>query len=287
MYAVTGAFGQTGLALSQALLEAGHAIRMIVRRDDDQAADWRRKGAEVVVADLRSTVQMTKALRDVEAAYLMNPPAYFAPDLFEQARTTHSTLIEAANAARVPHIVALSSVGAQHASGTGNILTTHDFEMQLELYRGTAAILRAANFMENWAWSMEPVKEKRILPSMFRPIGKALPMISVKDIGICAAKLLTERSSQRRIVELKGPKDYSPVDAAQALSQILGHSIEPLEDKDEDWSATMLGIGFPQVTVKAFIEMFAGFNSGLIAFEGKYETLHGKTDLHTALSALV
>jgi uncharacterized protein YbjT (DUF2867 family) len=170
MYAITGAFGQTGLAMSQALLDAGQSIRMIVRRDDAQAALWREKGAEVVIADLTNAEQVTRALANVRGAYLMNPPAYFASNLFVQARVVHQTLIAAANAAEVPHVVALSSVGAQHASGTGNILTTHDLEQQLANYKGKASILRAANFVENWAWSMQPVLEKGILPSMFRPV---------------------------------------------------------------------------------------------------------------------
>lgn len=287
MYVITGAFGQTGLALSQALLDAGQSIRMIVRRDDAQAAQWRKKGAEIVVADLGNTTEMAQAFENATAAYLMNPPAYFVQDLFAQARHIHASLISAANTAGVPHVVALSSVGAQHAAGTGNILTTHDFELQLQKYTGNLTILRAANFMENWAWSMQPVKEKRVLPSMFRPLGKALPMVSAVDIGRCAATLLREKPLKRRIVELHGPQDYSPLDAALALSEILGHKIEAVEDNDVDWSAIMLSNHFPQTTVRAFVEMFAGFNSGHIVFEGTQETRRGEITLHDAISAIL
>ena len=67
MYAITGAFGQTGVALSKALLDAGKSIRMIVRRDDAQAAQWREKGAEVVIADICDTASLTQAFHQVEA----------------------------------------------------------------------------------------------------------------------------------------------------------------------------------------------------------------------------
>ena len=287
MYAVTGAFGQTGLALSQALLEAGHPVRMIVRRDDEQAALWRTKGAEVVVADLEDITQLTQAFHNVRAAYLMNPPAYFVPDLFEQARSVHANLVAAANAASVPYGVALSSVGAQHSTGTGNILTTHDFEKQLSNFTGELTILRAANFMENWAWSLNPVMEKGILPSMFKPISKRLPMVSAVDIGRTAALLIVAPSGARRIVELHGSEDYSPTDTASAFSTLLGRPIQAVEDNDSDWSKIMLGKGFPSVTVNAFVEMFAGFNSGLIAFEGTHETRRGKVSLHEALAAIL
>ncbi len=287
MYAITGAFGQTGLALSQALIDAGQSIRMIVRRDDAQAKEWRRKGAEVVVADLGNTADLTKALQNVEAAYLMNPPAYFVPELYAQAHHIHASLIEAANTAKVPYAVALSSVGAQHSKGTGNILTTYDFEQQLQHYAGSVTILRAANFIENWAWSMQPVQEKGILPSMFRPIEHALPMVSAVDIGRCAATLLREPPTNRRIVELHGPEDYSPLDASRVFSQLLNRPIKVIEDSDAAWSAVMLSKGFPQVTVSAFVEMFAGFNSGLIAFENTHEVMHGQVGLTEALSRIV
>lgn len=287
MYAITGAFGQTGLALSQALLDAGHAFRMIVRRDDAQAEKWRRKGAEVVVADIGNPNKLAQAFQNVDAAYLMNPPAYFTPNLYTQARHVHAILIDAARFAKVPYLVALSSVGAQHAAGTGNILTTHHFEQQLQSYSGNLTILRAANFMENWAWSIQSVKENRVLPSMFHPIDKSLPMVSALDIGHCAAKLLSENSMHRRIVELHGPKNYSPLDASKAFSEILGHHIQAVEYADTDWVDTMLCKGFPQATVDAFIEMFAGFNSGLISFEGSHEIIRGKVTLHEAISAML
>ncbi len=287
MYAITGAFGQTGLAVSQALLDAGQPIRMIVRRDDEQAALWRTKGAEVVVADLGDINQLTQAFQNVQAAYLMNPPAYFVPDLFAQAHLIHANLISAATAARVPYAVALSSVGAQHATGTGNILTTYDFEQQISKFTGRLTILRAANFIENWAWSLHPVMENSLLPSMFKPLGQAFPMVSALDIGRTAASLIVAESQTRRIVELHGPQDYSPSDAALAFSKLLGRPIQAIADNESDWSKVMLDKGFPEMTVKAFVEMFAGFNSGLITFEYTHETRRGRVSLHDALSAIL
>lgn len=287
MYAITGAFGQTGLALSQALLDAGQSIRMIVRRDDAQAALWRKNGAEVAIADLTNTEQLTRALANVKGAYLMNPPVYFVPDLFAHAHAVHRTLIAAANAAEVPHVVALSSVGAQHASGTGNILTTHDLEQQLANYKGSATILRAANFIENWAWSMHPVMEKSLLPSMFRPLERPLPMVSALDIGRTAAALIVERPDQTRIVELHGPQDYSPADAAKAFSKLLGRHIQSVEDNGVAFSSIMASKGFSATTVKAFVAMFDGFNSGLITFEGVHETRNGLVSLQDALQTIL
>jgi len=287
MFAITGAFGQTGSALCEALHAANQKIRLLVRRDDAQADVWRARGAEIVVIDLTDTVSLANALTGVEGAYLMNPPAYMHSDLFAQAHTIQKSLIDAANKAAVPHIVALSSVGAQQAQGTGNILTTWDYEQQLGHLNSRLTILRAANFMENWAWSLTPVLEKGVLPSMFLPLEKAIPMVSASDIGKAVAMALISPPEQNQIIELHGPQDYSPVHAALAFSELLGNEIAAVEAAESTWPDVFRGNGFPPATVQAFCEMFHGFNDNTIVFEGNHITARGTTDLKTALGNLL
>ena len=105
MFAITGALGQTGTAVANALLAAGVPIRLIVRSDDPRAASWRARGAEIAVADLTDTVRLAHAFEGVTGTYLMNPPNYMAGDMFVEARMVHSSLIAAANYASVPHVV--------------------------------------------------------------------------------------------------------------------------------------------------------------------------------------
>ena len=287
MFAITGAFGQTGSAVCEALHAAHQKMRLLVRRDDAQAAAWRARGAEVVVVDLTDTVLLAQALHGVDGAYLLNPPAYMHSDLFAHAHVVHKGLIEAANRAEVPHIVALSSVGAQQPQGTGNILTTWDYEQQLRQLNSRLTILRAANFMENWAWSLAPALEKGVLPSMFLPIERAIPMVSVADIGRAVATSLMQPPDRNKIVELHGPQDYSPVDAALALSELLGKNIATVAAPEPTWAEVFRGKGFPPVTVQAFCDMFHGFNDDTIVFEGSHTTARGTTDLKNALGKLL
>ena len=287
MFAITGAFGQTGSALCEALLSRDQKIRLLVRRDDEQADSWRARGAEIAIVDLADQSGLTQALREVDGAYLMNPPAYMHADLFAQARIVHKSLVDAANAAHVPHVVALSSVGAHQAKGTGNILTTWDYEQQLDRIHSKLTILRAANFMENWAWSLKPVIEDGVLPSMFLPIKKAIPMVSAIDIGQAVATCLMTPPAQKKLIELHGPHDYSPTDAAYAFSELLGKNVLAVEAKESGWPDVFRGVGFPPVTVKAFCDMFHGFNDETIVFQGTHETVHRTTDLKTALGNLL
>ncbi|KQP18231.1 NmrA family NAD(P)-binding protein [Pseudorhodoferax sp. Leaf267] len=286
MYAITGAFGQTGQALCHTLLAQGHPVRMLVRRDDGEASAWRARGAEVRVADLLDTSALARAFEGAQAAYLMNPPAYFADDLYAQARAVHTSLVAAAAMARVPHVVGLSSIGAQHARGTGNILTTHDLEQRLAAYPGRVTLLRAANFMENWAWSFDSVRQRGVLPSMFRPLERAVPMVSAQDVGATAAALLQAPGTvQRHIVELWG-EDSSPHDAARVLSALHGRPVQAVQADPAEWAAAMRGQGFPAATVTAFVKLFEGFNTGHTRFEGTHETRRGTTTLQQALAAV-
>jgi len=287
MFAITGAFGQTGSALCEALHAANQKMRLLVRRDDTQAAAWRARGAEVVVVDLTNTALLAEALHGVDGAYLLNPPAYMHSNLFAYAHAVQKGLIDSANRAEVPHIVALSSVGAHQPKGTGNILTTWDYEQQLRQINSRLTILRAANFMENWAWSLAPVFEKAVLPSMFMPIERAIPMVSVTDIGGAVAKCLMQPPQNNQLIELHGPQDYSPIHAAQALSELLKKNIVSVEAPEITWPEVFRGKGFPPVTAQAFCDMFNGFNDETIVFEGNHTTVRGTTDLKTALGKLL
>lgn len=286
MYIITGALGQTGQAALESLLNAGARVRAIVRREDPLLDGWRARGVQVAFADLLDTAALSQAMQGAQGAYLMNPPAYAVPDLFAHARRTHASLLEAATAANVPHVVALSSIGAQHAQCTGNILTTHDFEEQLARHPGAVTVLRAPNFMENFAWSLEPVLRSGVLPAMFAPIDRKLPMASAIDVGRAAARLLLAPAEGWRRVELHGPAEYSAQDAAQVLARLLGKPVRCEAVPQPAWAEVFRSIGFPPTTVSGFCEMFEAFNNGLMCFEGD-PVERGAIDLEQALAPLV
>lgn len=284
MFVVTGANGQTGSVVAKVLLEAGYAVRAIVRKPV-QIEGWRNLGAQTVMADLDDQDSLIGAFNGASGAYLMNPPAYYNTDLFERARVVHAAMIGAAQKAGLPHVVALSSVGAQHATGTGNILPTHDFEQQLAVSGLNCSLLRAANFMENWVSSFASLEQTGELPSMFHPLDRTLPMVAARDIGQTAASLLLE--GRGGVVELHGPQPYSPDNVANTLSKLLGKSVEAVEAARQDWAKIFQSYGFPEKTVLAFCDMFDGFNNGRVDFEGNHEVRRGNVALFDALKTLL
>lgn len=272
MYVIAGANGQTGSVVAHTLLDQGKPVRVILRRAE-QGSAWLARGAEVCVADLSDEAALLDAFSGAEAAYLMNPPAYQVDDLMAQAKRVHNAMISAAELAGVQRVVALSSVGAQHASSTGNILTTHDFESRLAVSRLQVGVLRAANFIENWARFLDGAVVNGTLPSMFQPLDHALPMVSARDIGRTAAEMLDQSSIG--IVELHGPQAYSPHDAAAEIGGIVGRSVEAIAVPREGWTANFRAAGYSESTIAAFCDMFDGFNNGRVAFEGTHQNRYG------------
>lgn len=286
MYVITGANGQTGSAAVRHLLKKGAPVKAIVRKPE-QVARWTEAGAEVAVVDLLDTDALAEVFRGANGVYLMNPPAYGELDIFAYSARVHASLIAAAENAAISHVVALSSVGAQHTDGTGNIKTTHDLERRLARSKVPATIVRAANFMENWSWSLKRVASEGILTSMFSPVSRRLPMVSVADIGRVAGEQLLASTEAPPLIELHGPTDYSPNDAAAGLSEFVGRPVQAVVVPTNQWDAIFSETGFSPNAVEAFCEMYRGFNNGHVAFEGRGVTVHGETTLLEAIRNLV
>jgi uncharacterized protein YbjT (DUF2867 family) len=66
-------------------------------------------------------------------------------------------------------------------------------------------------------------------------------MVTTRDIGLEAARLLAEGGSGARIVQLAGPREYTPNDIASSLGRLLGKPIAVQELPDEAMAAAMLG----------------------------------------------
>lgn len=272
MYVITGANGQTGSVVARTLLDEGQAVRVILRQAVHAPA-WRARGADVRIADVADPDRLCAAFAGARAAYLMNPPAYQADDLLARASTVHRALIAAAEQAGIGHVVALSSVGAQRAQGTGNILTTHDFESRLAHSRLAVGVLRAANFIENWAGALHSAISAGTLPSMFQPLERRLPMVSAIDIGRTAAAMLQQ--AHTGIIELHGPAAYSPDDAAADLERIVDRPVRAVAVPRAQWADHFRAAGHSPSATAAFCEMFEAFNDGRVAFEGTHPTRHG------------
>ncbi len=285
MFAVAGVSGHTGKVVAETLLAQKKPVRVIVR-DAAKGEEWKRRGAEVAVADLEDAEALTRALRGADGAYLLLPPMMGSTDVRRDSARKTAAFAKAIDAAGVGHLVFLSSIGSQHAAGTGPILTTHDAEVALGKTRAAVTFLRAPYFMENLGGSLYAL-DKGEFPVFLRA-DRAIPMIASQDIGAAAARLLLEGGQGHSVVELHGPRDYSPNDAAAALSKITGKTVTAKQGPEEAMIPALTGAGLSPHWAGLFQEMTHGMNTGHIAFEGgKARSAKGSTELEVVLRQLV
>ena len=281
-YVITCASSQTGSACAKFLIDKGLPVRLIVR-NASKVEHLRLKGAEVVESDITDTNKMIEAMKGSRAVYFMNPPTYHE-DMFETADKVYKTFLSAAEAANVTKLVCLSTVGAHIDKGTGNIYTGYMMEKDFAyLSKNTSlTFLRCAWFMSNWQNFLSKASEAGELKSLLNPVSLKIPMIDPEDIGQTSAELLSDSHvSGLRIVNLRGPEDYSAEDVAKAISEVSQKVIKCSPFSTQECRHMFDKIGFDLKSINAWIEMLEGFNNGTITFpkDENVEERIGKTSI--------
>lgn len=283
-FAIAGVTGNTGKVVAETLLAEGKKVRVIVR-DASKGAPWKEKGAEVAVADLADAAALEKALAGVEGAYLLVPPTMTAPSFAAYQDAVTASVAKAVEGARVPHVVFLSSIGAQHDSGTGPIAGLHRAETRLSTLAGTRfSFVRAAYFVENVGASLGALAGG-VLPS-FLPAALEQPMIATRDIGRVAASLLVEGApAKNQVIELGTRASMN--DVAEAIGRVTGKRPEVQEAPLDAVVPTFTGFGMPADLAALYQEMLGGIVSGRVAFEGTHRRVEAKLSLDDTLRTLL
>ncbi len=264
MYVISGAAGQTGSVVAKTLLDKGLPVRVIVRSEEKGKA-FKDLGAEVAVADLQNAEALTEALEGGTVLYLMNPPSYQSENQFLEAEKVIKSFQAAIADSQLEKIVALSSIGSQHASGTGNILTTYMLEKAFENSTIPITFVRAGSFMENWNSVLETAKTDGILPSFYQPLDRKVPQVAAADIGRTAAESMQEKTVGIEVKELAGFW-VSPEETAVAFGKVLGKNVTAVAVPESQWVGILKNHN-SEKNAESVAEMFKGFNSGHIAFE--------------------
>jgi uncharacterized protein YbjT (DUF2867 family) len=265
MIVITGATGHTGKPAAETLLAKGEKVR-VVGRDAKKLATLVQKGAEAFVGNVEDPSSMTKAFESATAVYLVLPEDVSQEDLrAHQERVSDSYAAAIANA-RVPYVVSLSSIGAQHAEKTGPIVGLHNLEQKLNRIAGLNVLhLRAAYFMYNLLMSIAPLRSMGILPGGLKA-DMPMPWIATKDIGEYAAARLAARDfSASSTQELHGQRDISMKEAAAVVGNAIGKpKLSYMQVPFMMLEPALVQMGLPKKTAALVIEMWKGGNAGLI-----------------------
>lgn len=284
MFVIMGATGQVGGAALEALKQRGAKVRA-VSRDPARAGGL---GVETVRGDASDTASLVSAFKGAEAIFVLLVPPVSAEDVLAESRATAKSIAAAVREAKVPHLVALSSVGAHLGEGNGIVRALHDFETALADAAPSIVFVRPGDFLENWAAVLAAVQEAGVLPSGKLPLESRSDAVSALDVGRVAAELLFDPKPGTRIVNVLGPEQYSPLDAAEILSRRLGKPVTAVPSSREETVAGLTAAGLGADYAGKLADLDEAFNAGRLAFPANSgELRRGTITLDAVLQRLL
>jgi uncharacterized protein YbjT (DUF2867 family) len=240
------------------------------------------------LADLRDASALAVARVGAQGAYLMVPPPVPASTgVMEACWTVVDAMGQAVEESGLPHFVLLSSVGAQHAGGTGVVKTLNLAERELGARGRPMTILRSAYFMENWGEGLAAVVDSGVMPDFLGPADRRIHMVATRDVGELAARLLREPTFSRRVVELAGPVDYSPIEVADTLARLLGRPIRVDEHTPAALVPMLMAMGYSAEVAHLLADLDDALHHGRLTFEHPERMVRGRTTLDEVLGDLL
>ena len=117
-------------------------------------------------------------------------------------------------------------------------------------------------------------------------LDKHFPMIATRDVGRVAAKIIQERWSDKRVVELEGPRRVSPNDLAAAFDKTLGTPVRAEIVPHEAWEDLLRSQRMKDPRPRT--RMLDGFNEGWIDFrDGGAKAIKGSVSAEEVIASLV
>lgn len=223
---VTGATGNQGSAVADALLAMEMQVRALVRDPSSpKAAALANRGIELVQGDLDKPSTVEAAARGVDAAFILTTP--FAPEVgidgeIRQCRAT----IDALKQAAVPHVVYSSVSDADQKTGIPHFESKADGERYLAESGLPATITAPVFFAENilFPWNLQDMKEGRFRQAL--PADRTLQLVALRDIGRFNAAVI------KRGPQLAGRRfnyagdELTPAEMTAVLAKTTGRQLE-------------------------------------------------------------
>jgi len=127
MNVILGASGQIGSAIAGHLIKNNLPVKGVIR-STGKAGDLKKKGIKVSIADYFDLAALQDAVKDGDLIFVLTPETGQSEDGLGDTQTILENYRKAIETSAIRKIVGLSSIGAQHKSGTGNLLMSYMLE---------------------------------------------------------------------------------------------------------------------------------------------------------------
>jgi len=255
MILITGATGNNGQELVRQLASAGQRVRALVR-NPAKATSLQGPNVELAAGDFDQPATLDSALRGVDKAFLLTPVA-------ERFVAWQRAFIEAAQRAKVKHLVKFSGMGAQ-AGSESELLRLHaETDDVLRHSRVPFTILQPNSFHQNMLSSAATIKAQG---KFYWPLKNARQStVDIHDINAVAARALTDSGHEGKTYVITGPEALTFQQVAETLSSVLGRTIDYVDVPLSAAADSMRTSGMPEWNVRAVSELLGHFASGAAA----------------------
>ncbi|MCT1691096.1 NAD(P)H-binding protein [Brevibacterium sp. p3-SID960] len=269
---------------AQILLDAGVDVRVLVRRKSDGEA-WETQGAETRITSLEDQAVLSDALDDVAGLFVLLPFDLTADNLGAHADALIASITGAVAAQQVPHVVVLSSGGADLAEGTGPVTGLHRLEQALLATGTTATALRPGHFQEKVSDVIDVARNSGIYPVFAASADVPLPMVATRDIGAVAAQMLLSPPTRSEAIDIIGPS-YTERHVAMMLGEGLGRKLHVATMPEEAWADALIDAGFRPHIAESLAELYRAGEQGLLAPRG-HRSIRVETSIDVTLDRLL
>ncbi|HAI05951.1 NAD(P)H dehydrogenase (quinone) [Pantoea sp. AN62] len=254
MFAVTGATGQLGRLVIDALLKkvpAGEIVAAV--RTPAKAADFAARGVVVRQADYGQPETLAAAFAGVDKLLLISGSEV------GQREAQHKAVIEAARTAGVSFIAYTSLLHADR-SPLGLGVEHRATEALLQASGIPFALLRNGWYSENYAASIAPALAHHAF------IGAAgegrIASAARQDYADAAAEVLTRDNQAGKVYELAGDDSYTLAQFAAEIAAQSGEKVDYVNLSQQEFAAALKAAGLPEGLAEMLADSDAGAEQG-------------------------
>jgi uncharacterized protein YbjT (DUF2867 family) len=253
MIFVAGGTGLVGSRLVRQVVQAQVDVRCLVH--STRPAETHEGNVELVVGDLDDPGTYASALNGCDGLFLLTPPH---PDQV----TREAALIEAARAAGVRRVVAISVLGSDRGSPVSFARWHGEIDDHLSRSGLLCSIVRPACFMQVHLNPPTAAAEGR----WYGTAGDgAHAFVDADDVAAVAAELLVRPRPGSDVYEITGPAAITLPEAAATLGRSLGRDVTYVDLSADQLAGALLSNGVPGYLVDGIVGLHGAIRAGYAA----------------------
>jgi NAD(P)H dehydrogenase (quinone) len=248
MITLAGGTGLVGKTLTQALVRDGQQVRVLTRDPAAAAAAFGDAKLEIVRVDFDDAATL-------RSAFIGSDRAFMSYGTSTRQVRDEITLIDAAIAADVPHLVNLSVAGSggTHVD-SANVLQWHtEIDEYLATTGVAATVVRPTTFTD----FMVKLAAKFVQSDAWGGLGSAgrVALIDTRDVARVFEVILTDGPQRHagKVYDISGPTAVTMDELAEYISAASGTRVEYHARNEPEQRAVLQSAGVPELLVDILI----------------------------------